>query len=968
MKTFNTYYKNKHQLHIFISNHGIQDSDALLIQVFTARNDIFFIQSLINDLTELLPNAHIIGASTDGEIMDGHVSMFETVLSFTQFEHTTLKTDVAIHQATGYYSGQYLARSLIQDNTKLMIAFIDGLHSNGEAFLEGIHSIDQKVIIAGGLAADHAAFDETFVFTKTDILNKGAVAVSLSSDTLFVSNGYNFNWSRVGKALTITHAQDNRVYTINNKSAYETYAYYLGEDMAKELPAIGIEFPLILTRNNTKVARAVLGKYDDGSLTFAGNLNTGDKVQFGYGNPTEILNKTGYLFDQLQEYPSDAIFIYSCMARRRFMPDTIHKEIQPLQSLAPTSGLFTYGEFYTGEKKELLNQTMTVVSLSEKNYINIQKEHYHVKQPKSTSSISSLIHLIQRTAQESMEHEALVQARQTFEKLFEKSPDGIMLLENDIFVQCNQKMLDIFGYVSTENFVKAEPYKLFPKKQPDGTYSLIKLKKMRALARKHGSHQFEWVHLKENGKTFWVDILLTFLDINGKNILYMVYRDITVKKEMEQQLEYQANYDALTNLPNRFYFMKTLEKEIITSTKKQKELAIFFLDLDGFKKINDTLGHEIGDKVIIETAKRLRDTLRKKDIVSRLGGDEFTIMMRIFDSTEIAVTARRIIDVVKQPMYIDQHIIETSTSIGVSISPQDSTTAGKLLQYADTAMYKAKHKNGNNFQFYTSDLTAKLQASLEMEKELRRALKEVSFEIYYQPQMNILTKEIIGVEALVRWNHPTLGKLSPDHFIPLLNKEGLIVEFDLWVMRTAIQEISLWLKEGIEIQNLSLNISMKHLMYPNFIKEISTILDEFDFDETKLELEITETELMINPDIILGVLKTLSVIGIKLSIDDFGTGYSSLSHLKYLPIDKLKIDKSFIKDIHVDTETEIIVKSMITLAKSLELSVIAEGVEHDFQEEFLLSHGCYYAQGYLYSEPLNGALIKNLIKHQHKIL
>ncbi|MEN8304271.1 MAG: FIST N-terminal domain-containing protein, partial [Campylobacterota bacterium] len=535
MKSINTYYEDFQTLQAFLTKQTIEDSPSLLIQVFTSKNDKSFIQTLLNELTTVLPQATIIGSTTDGEIMNAEVSTHKTVLSFTQFKCTTLKTDITLHTKDGYFSGMTLAKSLIQEDTKLLIAFTDGLHTNGEAFLEGIHSVNSDVIVAGGLAGDNAAFTETYVFTKDHIMMKGAVAVSLNSNSLTVSNGYSFNWHRIGKELTITKAKDNRVYTINNKTAVEIYAYYLGEDIATELPAVGVEFPLMFTRNGIEVARAVLAKHDDGSLVFAGNLHTGDKVQFGYGNPLDILENSDDLFHQLQEKPSEAIFIYSCMARRHFMPDTIHEEIKPLQSIAPTSGFFTYGEFYTGEKKELLNQTMTIVSLSEDNIVSSPKANFLPHKRTTTSSINALINLVNRTSQEAMEKDALEQARLTFEKLFEKSPDGILLLEDDIFVQCNQKMLDLFGYTTTEKFVNASAYTLFPRKQPDGSYSLIKLKKMRELAKKNGSHQFEWVHIKENGETFWVDIMLTYLVMNKKEIIYMVYRDITHRKELEDE-------------------------------------------------------------------------------------------------------------------------------------------------------------------------------------------------------------------------------------------------------------------------------------------------------------------------------------------------------------------------------------------------------------------------------------------------
>jgi len=531
MKTINTYYKNNKTLQTFIEKYSIKDSPSLLIQVFTSKNDKFYIRELLTELSDLLPQAVIIGSTTDGEIMNGKVSTEKTVLSFTQFIHTRIKAEVAKHQENGYFSGQTLAKSLIEKDTKLLIAFADGLHTNGEAFLEGIESVSADVVVAGGHAGDNASFTETYVFTKEHIITKGAVAVSLSSDSLSVYSGYSFNWHSIGKELTVTKAENNRVYTINNKTAMEIYRYYLGEETAAALPAIGIEFPLITTRNGIKVARAAISREDDGSLVFTGNLHTGEKVQFGYCDSSEILRHVDDIFNQMQGKSSEGIFVYSCMARRHFMPDLIEEEIKPLQSIAPTSGFFMYGEFYTGKRKELLNQTMTIVSLSEDIDISTPKAFPSVHKNDTASSFGALINLLKRTSQEAMEQENL----RMFEKLFEKSPDGILIFEDDVLLQCNQRMRDIFDDDTIENFVNANIYELLTEKQLDNRYSLVSLKKIKERAKKNGSYRFEWKHVKENGESLWVDIILTYLKIHEKETFYMVCRDITDKKVLEEE-------------------------------------------------------------------------------------------------------------------------------------------------------------------------------------------------------------------------------------------------------------------------------------------------------------------------------------------------------------------------------------------------------------------------------------------------
>jgi len=969
MKSVNTYYTDQPTLRSFVQREKIEDGDSLLIQVFTSYNDKSYIENVLQTITTLLPEAVIIGSTTSGEIMNGEVSVDKTVLSFTQFQHTTLQTASATHENDGFFSGQSLAKTLIDDDTKLIIAFADGLHTNGEAFLQGIHSVNSDIIVSGGLAADNSKFIQTYVFTKEGIMTHGAVAVALSSRHLNVYTDYSFNWHSIGKELTITKVEENRVYTIDNRSAVDTYSHYLGEEMAEGLPAIGIEFPLISTRNGIKVARAVLAKHDDGSLSFAGNLHLGDKVQLGYGDPLEILGCSDEIFDELKVKPSEVIFIYSCMARRHFMPDLIEQETLPLHQIAPSSGFFTYGEFFTSTKKELLNQSMTVVSLSETDVVDEENTVVLPKKKVTTTSINALIHLVNITSHEAMENKVLQQAQNTFETLFEKSPDGILLIEHDRFIQCNKKMIDIFGYTSEEAFLNARPSQIFTRKQPDGEHSILKIKEMKKLAIRDSHHQFEFMYKKANGESFWTDIMLTRMELNGRDVIYVVCRDISSRKEMELELSrqksilyYQANHDALTGLPNRIHFKKELKKELKKTAKLKLKLALMFIDLDRFKKINDSLGHDIGDKVIHIIGERLKRSIRKDDMVARLGGDEFLLMVKnVKREEEVSTEAERILRIIEEPIAVEDYTLYSSASIGISCYPEDDMHESNLLKYADTAMYKAKEEGGNNFQFYRSEMTDMAYEHVMMERDLREGILSGDFEVYYQPQIDVRNEKIIGVEALVRWHHPIVGLLSPDIFIPLAEKTGLIVALDLWVMKTAMHQVAEWYAEELDPGTLALNMSMKHLESSDFEEEVHGILDLYEFKKKWLSFEITETEVMKKPDEVIAILEMLHDLGISIAIDDFGTGYSSLSHLKRLPIDKLKIDKTFISDIPDDEDAIAIIKTIIALTETLNLEVIAEGVEDKVQKEFLVEQGCHIVQGYYYSKPLPANEMKAML-------
>jgi len=400
MKTITAYFTSQIHLQAFIKQNDIQDSSQLLIQIFTSNNELAAITKLTNFFANHLPLAQLIGSTTDGEIKDGYVSTNKTVISFTLFEKVKLKTYISDTFENYYQAGQELASALVEENSKVIISFIDGLEGNGEEYLKGIHSIASKIIVAGGLAGDNATFKKTYIFTKEKVVSRGVVGVSLSSESLNVFTDYSFNWIAMGKKLTITKAKDNRVFTIDGRSAVDTYIYYLGEDIGEQLPYIGIEFPLIIQRDGLDIARAPIGREEDGSLIFAGNLHEGDEVRFGYGDIDAILGRTQTHVDKLFNVPVETIFIYSCMARRRFIPEAIEYETLVYNQIAPTNGFYTYGEFYCSpENKELLNQSMSLLALSESSTLSNKKVTLHSNHKKS-STVHALSHLISVSTQE----------------------------------------------------------------------------------------------------------------------------------------------------------------------------------------------------------------------------------------------------------------------------------------------------------------------------------------------------------------------------------------------------------------------------------------------------------------------------------------------------------------------------------------------------------------------------------------
>ena len=803
------------------------------------------------------------------------------------------------------------------------------------------------------MAGDNATFENTYVFTQDGITNNGAVGVSLNSDSLHVHTDYSFNWQPIGKELIITKSKGNTVYTIDNKTAYDTYAYFLGEKIAKKLPSIGMEFPLIISRTKTPIARAVLAKNSDGSLTFAGNLKEGEKVKIGFGNVEMILKDSYRNLEKLNNKPVESIFIYSCMARRRFLPKSITLEIEPLQRVAPTSGFFAYGEFCTMQNKELLNQTMTILALSESSQpITINPCEY-LQKPHLEDTVEALSHIVNITTSELTAINARLKAA------IEGSRDGLWewnLSSGKMYY--SQRLKEMIGYKGDEldNTYKAWVSYM----HPDDRKKLFKDAKKSI---QNGTPLYCKHRIKhKNGKWVWVlNRGKSFYDEKGKAIMISgfqtdITKEVLALEEVEKQkniLHHQAHHDALTGLPNKVLFIDRLKQAIKKAKRSCNKIAVLFIDLDNFKKINDSMGHDTGDEVLVQVTKRLQNCIRTSDTLARLGGDEFIIILDEIKDEDLAIhLAQKLVQAMTEPLHVQGEDIYLTNSVGISIFPEDGSNANSLLKNADAAMYKAKDDGKNRYQFYKEEMTEKAFERLLMENSLRQALENEEFVVHYQPQVDTKTEKIVGMEALVRWNHPSMGLLPPSKFIPLAEETGLIVKLDRGVMRTAMKQIALWNLKSSQTRFVSLNLSMKQLEQKDFIDFLKKSLQETKCLPSFIELEITESQIMKDTKKCIYILEKVKELGILISIDDFGTGYSSLSHLKKFPISKIKIDQSFVKDIPTDEDDVALVKAIISIAKNLNLSTIAEGVETNEQREFMLKHGCDKIQGYFYSKPV----------------
>lgn len=444
----------------------------------------------------------------------------------------------------------------------------------------------------------------------------------------------------------------------------------------------------------------------------------------------------------------------------------------------------------------------------------------------------------------------------------------------------------------------------------------------------------------------------------------IIFRDVSAARAMALQMIHSTQHDLLTGLPNRVLLNDRLSQAIALALRHGRKVAVLVFDLDGFKHINDSLGHPIGDKLLQSVAKRLVDSVRGSDTVSRQGGDEFVVLLsEVAQSEDAAITARRMLHAVTEAHTIDQHDLHITTSIGVSVYPDDGLDVETLIKNADTAMYQAKENGRQSYQFFKPAMNVRAVERQSIEEGLRRALEQQEFSLQYQPKINLRTGEITGAEALIRWTHPIRGPVSPGQFIPVAEDCGLILPIGQWVLWEACKQARAWLDAGLHLGTIAVNISSMEFRSDNFLESVFAILKETGLDPRSLELELTESVLMKRAESAASVLKTLRANGVQVAVDDFGTGYSSLSYLRKFPIDALKIDQSFVRQITSAPDDTTIVTAVISMGRSLKLRVVAEGVETQQELEFLQAHQCDEAQGYYFSRPVLPQIFAKLLKN-----
>jgi diguanylate cyclase (GGDEF)-like protein/PAS domain S-box-containing protein len=575
---------------------------------------------------------------------------------------------------------------------------------------------------------------------------------------------------------------------------------------------------------------------------------------------------------------------------------------------------------------------------------------------KDESSINSLVIEKKNT-------EITIEALQKqFQIIFSHTDMGIALLNLDgAFVKINQALCELLGFDEKDMLDKNYHYLIHPIDN-----NKLQILNQKLIDNKIKFYKTEQQVFRKNGEVLWIMVIVSLVRDRMEKPAYFILQvqNISLQKKAEERLNHMAYHDPLTGLANRNKLEQFINQLLAEARRYQRGFALLFLDLDRFKNINDTIGHESGDLLLQVIAERLRSTIRSTDMVARLGGDEFVLVITDIKKVgDVALISQKILENILNVVMIKEQEIYITTSIGISLYPYDGEDLQVLMKNADLALYRAKEHGRNNYQFYTEEMTCKALNKLALQSALGHALAKDEFTLHYQPKMDLLTRHITGVESLLRWKNKEHGMIMPQEIIELAEETGLIIPVSEWILKTSCQQLRKWHDQGFITLTVAINCTTKQFKRAAFVDEILQMITALTLPPHTLEIELKETTIMEDPDNTLRVLYALKDIGVQIAIDDFGTGYWSLNHLKKLHIDKIKIDKSFIKQITTDNTSAAITKAIIAMVNKLNIKSVAEGVETREQYEFLVQEGCTEIQGFYLTRPLEASAMTEFLKH-----
>ncbi|MEL3973036.1 EAL domain-containing protein [Rossellomorea oryzaecorticis] len=963
--SFQYIYKDENSLKQFIQENDLHLFPSLLIQAFVGQSSIHFITSLQKEVNDLLPHSTLIGCSSTDQIFEGRL-ISGIVICFTAFEKTEVNSFLLDESNPDRRDVEQFYNELIRFDTKVVMLFVSHLKMDLSEILEGITPRNDEFKIVGGVCADDPEVRPSYVFTNDRISCDGFAAVSLNNSDLHVHTYALEHWQEVGPAFEITKAGGNIIYEINHKKPLQLLERYLGKAFVKELPDSSIEFPFLVQQGSEKTAVYVMNILTGGAIEVSRELNEGDKVSFGFVNVQDLLQSTTKQLNKLKRRPVESHFVYNCVARKRYIRDFTNQELSKLNTIAAVNGFFSYGEFgYDSNKKpKLLAHSLTYLGISEgvrEPLIDFKTDFHLTPEANAMMSLTNLINTASTDIKELTQN--IEVSEEYYRSLFDNNTDFVYSTDlKGRFTSLNPSFIKTFGYSEKELIGKNALNYIMQQDQ-----QRVRRHFYRAM---DGREQYYDLPIAtKDGRINHFQIKNIPITVNGQCVgIFGIGKDVTQQRQSEKKITQLAYYDGDTDLPNKQKFRDIIDEHIHRAKKKKRELAVLFMDIDRFKIINDTLGHRAGDLIIKELAQRLGETLPRGAYLGRFSGDKFTVLLsKNVNEESITTLTDAILKAIRAPFFYKGKEFYMTVSIGVGIYPRDGEKTSEVLRNADAALNQAKSRGGNNTVYFSRDMNEETLRKVEMEAQLRKAIVKNELYIVYQPIIEVPNESLIGCEALLRWQHEETGLISPAEFIPLAEEIGLIQEVGKWVLIGACKQLKEWQDERLGDFYVSVNVSAIQFQHPAFLSDVKEALRVSGLPPEYLCLELTETIMLNDASYSIQVMEALSELGVRLAIDDFGTGYSSLSYLKLLPLDILKIDRSFVRNMNDHSPDVAIVQSVSMMGRGLKLKVVAEGVETPRQLELLKQLGCDYAQGFLIEKPMASCMMYDFLR-KHKVL
>ncbi|MDQ0268786.1 EAL domain-containing protein [Cytobacillus purgationiresistens] len=950
-QTITCRYENDNQLKGYILDKRLQDSSQLLVQVYSGILDLEKISHLLHTLQSILPNAVIAGCSTSGEIMNGQIYEQQIILCFTSFDKTEIlplminKEELSREKAIS----ETTIKKIVRPETKALILLTAGYEIDTQELLDKIYRVYPQMIVTGGQAGDNGTLDRSYVFLNGQLCYEGVLAIALNGEQLRVQPFTNYKIEEIGHSFTVTKARGSMIIQLDDGIPLQVLKHYLGEAYIKQLPSSSLPLPFLVNHKDESLPVFITKVFKNGSIKLNRRISAGDQLSVTYTKVENVIEDIVKLANHLADFEAETMFIFNNMSRKWIAGDFTGKALNLMQMIAPANGFFSYSEISNHQDRpKLINQSLSGIAFSESPSINIKKRMIQ-SDVFGQMMNDAYAHLIKASDDQKKELLSnLNMTNQYYQTLFKNNHDLVFTTDHQgYFTSVNPAFEKNTGYTEKE-IVGQSVIKMISKE----VVPRLRMHFINAFKGKEQVYHAELIG--KSGEKGHYQIKNVPIMINGKIVgIYGIAKNLTEMKKIEDKLTELSYYDHLTGLPNRTKFIEQLNILIKRARKNQQRLAILTIDIDRFKIINDSIGHFAGDKVLKSLSERIDKYVPAGSYLGNFGGDKFTLILSDKINVEdIMKASQSILHSISEPLYFNHQEFYVTASIGVSIYPNDGLDQHSLLKNADIANNLSKQIGGNRITFFSDEMNEHLIARFEMESYLRKALQNNEFSLCYQPLIDLESGKIFGSEALLRWNHPKLGLVPPVKFIPLAEETGLINEIGKWVLNTACMQNKRWQSQGLGHLTISVNVAAQQFQEPNFLSIVQNALQQSELEAKYLTLELTESTMLENIDYSISVMKDLKNMGTKVSIDDFGTGYSSLSYLKDLPINTLKIDRSFINNLKIDTSDIAIVKAIITMGHGLHVKVLAEGVETKEQIDLLKQLKCHYAQGYYIHKPL----------------